>query len=139
MIKIEFEEPILSRCDCCGETTTQLTRFVYKNDDAFAVYYASFTENHGDKVVWGLIGLGEWGEGSEPKDRFAFPFRLWTDANNNLVSLTDKAESPWKEVDFLGSILDREAALTHPMIQDVFHITDHIVTDDQVVVAFLAT
>jgi hypothetical protein len=38
MIRIEFENPIESQCECCGKTTVRLTRFVYRDDDAYAVY-----------------------------------------------------------------------------------------------------
>jgi hypothetical protein len=41
MLTIEFEKPHQSVCECCGGTTTSLTRFVYRDDDAFAVYYAN--------------------------------------------------------------------------------------------------
>lgn len=40
MIEIEFEQPNVYLCECCGNEIKKLTRFVYKNDDAYAVYYA---------------------------------------------------------------------------------------------------
>ena len=33
-------------------------------------------------------------------------------------------------------MLDREEALSHPWIEDVFHITDHITEDDTEVINF---
>ncbi len=137
MIEIEFEEPNMAKCECCKNESVSLTRFVYNNGDAHAVYYAKFTKGHDDKVVYGLIGLGEWGEGGEPKDRTAFPFRIWTNEENYQVGLTDKDESPWGHVDFLGEILDREEALEHPWIKEVFHLTDHMVTDDKNIIEYL--
>ena len=41
MIDIEFENPIIDKCECCGEELMTLTGFVYQNGDAFAVYYAN--------------------------------------------------------------------------------------------------
>jgi hypothetical protein len=137
MIEIEFENPIKDKCVCCGEEEIRLTRFVYQDGDAFAVYYAKFIKNHGDKVVYGLIGLGEWGEGTESLDRTAFPFKIWANKDNYQVGLNSKEESPWKDVDFLGKILDRLEGLTHPFIKDVFHITDHMVTEFKVIVDYL--
>jgi len=61
MIDIEFEKPTEELCECCGNTTVRLTRFVYQDSDAFAVYYAQFTKAHEDKRLSGLIGLGELG------------------------------------------------------------------------------
>lgn len=136
MIEIEFEEPKSELCECCGNTTVRLTRFVYRNGDAFAIYYALFTDGHEDKVVYSLIGLGEWGEGAEPDMRTAFAVKIWDNNDNWSVTVTDREESPWSHVQFFGKILDRKEALAHPWISDVYHITDHIVTDDRAVIEF---
>ena len=108
----------------------RLTRFVYRDDDAYAVYYARYTAGHGERRLSGLLGLGEWGEKGSPGERVAFPFQIWTDENNFKVGLVNAADSPWSHVTFLGRILNREEALKHQWIEEVFHITDHMVTDD---------
>ncbi|MDX2039553.1 MAG: hypothetical protein SFX72_23135 [Isosphaeraceae bacterium] len=139
MIAIEFEPPSVSRCECCGNETVRLTRFVRKNGDAHAVYFLQFTPGHVDAQIVGLIGLGEWGEAATPDDRLAFPFRLWAAGDTYNVGLTDASESPCAETTFLGRILDRSEALVHPWRDEVFHITDHIVRDDEEAVAFLSS
>jgi hypothetical protein len=136
MIEIEFEEPTIKKCECCGKDTVALTRFVHQDGNAFAVYYAKFTKGHSDKVVYGLIGLGEWGDQSEPRNRTAFPFRIWTTATNFQVGLVDASESPWSDVTYLGEVLIREEGLKHPWIKDVFHITDHMVADDRMIIDY---
>lgn len=138
MIEIEFEEPKTEQCECCGNTTTRLTRFVYQDGDAFAVYYVLFTSGHGEKVAYALIGLGEWGEDGGSEMRTAFAVNIWEDHENWAVTVTDKSDSPWSHVAFLGKILDRDQALTHPCIKDVFHIADHIVAEDKNVIEFFA-
>jgi hypothetical protein len=137
MIEIEFEEPKIFKCDCCGHESVTLTRFVHKDNEAFAVYYAKFTRDHPEKKVFGLIGLGKWGDEAQPKDRIAFPFVIWTNELNYQVGLVDANESPWCDVTFLGPILDREDALKHPWINDVFHITDHMVKEDKMIIDYL--
>lgn len=136
MIEIEFEHAKHETCECCGNTATRLTRYVYQDGDAFAVYYILFTEGHEDKVAYSLIGLGEWGDGSEPEMRTAFAVKIWDNNDNWAVTVTDKEESPWCHVEFLGKIIDREEALQHPWIEDVYHITDHIVIEDKPVIEF---
>jgi len=138
MIEIEFENPTVDKCACCGEEMVTLTRFVYQDGDAFAVYYAKFTKSHKDRVVHGLISVGGWGEGTTPRDRIAFPFVIWTNAENYQVTLTDKEKSPWKDIELLGQILDRHEALVHPWLKDIFHITDHLVADDKIIADYLA-
>ena len=137
MIRIEFETPTESRCECCGKTTIRLTRFVYKDNDAFAVYYASFTPDHDEKRLSGIIGLGEWGDDDVgPEARVAFPFQITLQDDNYNVRMIDARESPWCDVTFLGRILDRDEALAHEWIKDAFHITDHMVADDNEIIRY---
>ncbi|MGI9204459.1 MAG: hypothetical protein ACR2Q3_10640 [Woeseiaceae bacterium] len=115
----------------------RLTRFVYQDGDAFAVYYAAFTDGHSEKSLNGLVGLGEWGDDDAGSDtRRAFPFRIWLDGENFKVGLTDASESPWSDVAFMGRILDRDEALADEWIKDVFHITDHMVSEDPDIVRY---
>ncbi|PHR87166.1 MAG: hypothetical protein COA78_37360 [Blastopirellula sp.] len=136
MIEIEFEEPEHESCECCGNTATRLTRFVYQDGDAYAVYYVLFTAGHEEKVAYALLGLGEWGEGGEPENRTAFAVKIWDNNNNWAITVTDKEESPWSDVEFLGTILDREKAIQHPWIKDVYHLIDHLVAEDEPVIEF---
>ena len=137
MIEIEFENPVEEICECCGNTTIRLTRFVYQNDCAFAVYYAQFTKAHSERRLSGLVGLGEWGDDEVgPESRIAFPFQIWIDGENFQVGLVNAEDSPWSHVTFMGKILNREEALHHEWLKDVFHITDHMVTDDEVIVNY---
>jgi len=138
MIEIEFEEPSVSICECCGKNTVRLTRFVLKDGNAHAVYYLQYTPGHNPAYMSGLIGLGGWGESASPDDRLAFPFRLWTSQDSYSVGLIEAAESPWVESTFLGRLLNRNEALAHPWCKEVFHLTDHITQEDPEAIAFLA-
>lgn len=133
MMRIEFEEPTESMCECCGDTTVRLTRFVYKDGYAYAVYYAQFTAGHEDKRLSGLVGLGEWGEGAKPENRLAFPFQMWTEGGNLNVGLVNAEDSPWRDVTFLGRLLSREEAIEHAWVEEVFHLIDHMVREDKAV------
>jgi hypothetical protein len=130
MLTFDFEEPSSSTCECCGGVTRSLTRFVYEDGDAYAIYYARFGVGHEPRVVEAVVSVGEWGEGSGPWDRVAFPFRLRATESEYQVTVVDAAESPWVDVELLGRMLDRAEALDHERLQDVFHISDHMVRDD---------
>jgi hypothetical protein len=73
-IEIEFEEPHILECECCGKPVKRLTRFVYQDGDAFAVYSAQFTPSH--------------------EEKYAFSVHLWQDKNNWNTRVTDKNECP---------------------------------------------
>jgi hypothetical protein len=137
-ITIEFADRVEGDpCQCCGGKTTRLTRFVYSDGDAHAVYYAAFSDKHRDRWVSVAISLGEWGEGSGPEDRIAFALRIRSADDEYQVMVVDASSSPWREAEFLGRMQDRHEALKHPWIAEVFHITDHIVTEDEDVRAYL--
>jgi hypothetical protein len=138
MISIEFEEPHRNICECCGEATIALTRYVSDDGGAHAVYFASFGEQHGKEVKL-VVSIGEWGDGSSPTARWAFPLVLWDDGDQFGVALTEPETSPWKDESFLGEMLSREKALEHPLIKEVFHLTDHIVEDDLEIRRFFGT
>jgi hypothetical protein len=137
-ITIEFEPPRQSGpCECCGSVTTTLTRFVYKDGNAHAIYYARFSDSHADQCIKAAVSIGEWGEGSNPTHRTAFALELRAGPENYEVMVCDAATSPWKGAELLGPMLDRDAALAHPLIHEVFHITDHAVVEDQPLKAYL--
>lgn len=126
----EFEEPTSATCECCGGMTTALTRFVYEDGNAYAIYYARFGLRHEPRHVEAVVSIGEWGEGSGPWDRVAFPLRVRATDRGYQVKVVDAGESPWQGVELLGRMLDRAEALQHERLQEVFHISDHMVWDD---------
>lgn len=136
MLEIEIEEPEISSCDCCGGSTTRLTRFVNQDGEAHAIYYAAFSNNHPEKGLFGVVSLGEWWEDEIPDARVAFAFEMWMDDENFNVGIVDATESLWSDVDIIGKKLDREEALAHHWLSEVFHITDHMTDDDPDIRAF---
>lgn len=137
MLTIEFGKQRSRPCDCCGGTTTTLTRFVHKDGDAYAVYFAAFSNNHPDRTFKLAVGLGRWGAGSAPADRIAFALDLRVIGDQFEVMVTDADQSHWGDATILGTMLDRTAALAHPWIRDAFHIVDRLVADDSVIRNYL--
>lgn len=137
MLTFEFAEPKVARCECCGGEYSTLVRYVYKDGDAYAAYYARFSEAHREHPVYAIISLGDCGETSGPWDRIAFAVELWTADDECRVSVVDATKSPWKAATVLGRILDRDEALQHERLQEVFHITDHMTEDDAALRAYL--
>lgn len=138
MLSIEFEPPQESApCACCGGRTTRLTRFVYQDGDAYAIYYALLADNHPGHAVSVTVSIGEWGEGSTPEQRVAFALEVRASDSQYQTGVVDAVQSPWREAKFIGRTLDRVEALSHPRIKEVFHIIDHVVMEDQPVHAYL--
>ncbi len=132
MLTIEFEPPSESPpCECCGGRTTRLTRFVHRDGDAYAIYYALFADNHPDRTVSATVSIGEWCDGSTPDQRIAFALELRATDAQYQVGIVDVERSPWRSATFIGRTLSRAEALAHPRLSEVFHITDHIVIEDE--------
>lgn len=132
--QIEFAEPKTSTCECCGEVSTHLVRYVTRDGNAFAIYYADFSPGHDFVSV--LAGFGVWDEDASPDQRTAFAFRIWIANDGYQVGLIDAAEAMY-DTSFLGRILDREEALSHPLKAEAFALSDHIVACDEQVIEFL--
>jgi hypothetical protein len=117
--------------------TIHLTRFILRDGDAYAVYYAKYSDNHAERIVQVALSVGQWWQGTTPADRTAFARTLRSGPANYEVMVCDSATSPWKHVDLLGTMLDRREALAHPLIHEVFHITNHIFAEDLALKAYL--
>ncbi len=131
MITIESGDPIEpTLCECCGGTTTTLTRFVYRDGTPYAIYFARFSDNHPERLVKLAVGLGEFGEGTREESRVGFALDLRSANAEYHITVTDPTASPWQKAKVLGPMLDRDSALSHPRIKEIFHITDHMVVDD---------
>jgi len=137
MDQIDFEPPERTTCACCGKPTTRLTRFVTRDGDAFAVYYAKFTEGHADRAAYVMVGLGDWSEDAVAAEaRTAFTFCLRPAADEYRLSLIDPDDSPWTTA-WLGRGLKPVEARAHPLIQEVYDLSDHMLRSDQPLLAFL--
>jgi hypothetical protein len=134
--EIEFGEPDVSVCECCGGKTTRLTRFVTREENAFAVYFAVYSDGKHGGHVGVLVGFGPWGEEVSPSERTAFSFRIWATEDSYQVGLVDPDEDGWK-TDYLGVKLNRDEALNHPMKSETFDLSDHIVECDTPIIQYL--
>jgi hypothetical protein len=110
---------------------------VHKDGNAHAVYLASYSDNHPDRVVSIAAGLGPWGDGAMPEDRVAFALQLRNGPASFSVAVVGPVQSPWANAAFLGRTLTREEALSHPLVSEAFHLTDHMVLEDEPIRRYL--
>lgn len=130
MFTIEITEPRFSACDCCGGQITIVTRFVLKDEKPVALYHATFSAGHPESGVMAAIGFDENWDAIESPTRVAFACHLVQTEDEQGVKVTDWAESPWNNSKVIGRQLDRDEALSHPLIDELFHLTDHIFAED---------
>jgi len=124
-------------CTCCGNKTLTVHGFVYNDNNAYAVYFASWTLGHRERGVSMAIGLGEWGDGSSPEKRRSMGLECRTTGDQYQFVVIEPEQSPWGKSEFLGRMLPREKALDDIQIKEFFQIADHIIQEDPRVRAFL--
>jgi hypothetical protein len=98
----------------------------------------AFRQQHQRPYVDVLVGIGDWSDDAPASARCSFYVRIRSTREQFEVTVCDGAESPWGDVTVLGRTLSRDQALAHPRIQEIFQITDHMMTGDPPVVEYLA-
>jgi hypothetical protein len=121
---VELSEPNIVNCECCGGLSVRLTRFVYRDGEAFAIYYAAYSTNHLNNELAMIVSLGGWSEEGVPPERVAFYCRIRPTEDSYQVSLGDAPNSAWSDVDLVGRKLSREQALIHPWKTAAFEVLD---------------
>lgn len=125
-----------SECSCCNGLTIHLTRQVYQNQHALAVYFATYSNNHPDNDVDLLLSLGE-SENQDPSvERVTFLCHIRPTSNSYQVMLGDADESPYSE-GIAGRNLSRAVALMHPLKNLVFEMVDYAFMYDPSLLGFL--
>lgn len=138
VLEVEYEEPLSVECDCCGAAETRLTRFVKRDGDAYAVYLVRYTQTHETRQAYGMVSLGSWWEDGVPPDRVAFALRMAGSTDEYQLQVIDAEQLAWLKSEILGRKLNRDEALAHPWISDVYHLFDHMVLHDAPLHAFLS-
>ena len=134
----EFEDPIEQACGCCGSPIISLTRFVYRNGDAFAVYKAALSFGSHERVADIVFNVGEgWGDNVSSHEHPEFALKAWCDDETFKFSVVEPHDSGWKP-GLLSSILSRKNQMDSPYIGEVFAMCDQIVVGDEVIIRYLS-
>jgi hypothetical protein len=126
-----------SRCACCGEESETAHGFVYRNNDAYAVYYAGWSIGHLKQGVSLAVAIGEWGEGTGAGDRTSFGMSVTATTSSLDFTILDAKESPWGDSPLFGKMLNRSEALAHSEVRSAINIAEQIVKEDARVRRFL--
>lgn len=126
-----------SVCHCCGHESNIGHGFVYKNGDAYAVYYAGWSKDHSDKKVSFAIAVGEWEDNSTINDRTCLGIEVYVDERGILYSAIDPDQSPWANTELLGKMISRKDALHFPFLQEIFGIAECVVRNHDAIREYL--
>ena len=133
----EGEEDTKGRCACCGREARSVHGFVFRNEDAYAVYYAGWSEGHHEDGVSMAIATGEWDDDSDAKSRVSIGIRAKVSGKRIEFTVLDPEQSPWGSSVLLGEMVPRNEALHHRSIKQFFELAELVARDDLRVKRFL--
>jgi hypothetical protein len=117
-------------CSSCGRAYQWVTGLVTRDGDAFAVYYAA-CHGHDDKSeAWVDVVVGSWDEPAYA-DHATISCRVSAEG----AGAVDAPVASNGAAPFSGRLLNRQAALDDPRIDDVWAVIDFVVASDAVVSA----
>ncbi len=111
--------------------------FVYRNGDAFAVYYAGWSPGHEERGVTMAIATGEWAENSGPGDRISIGLQVHSKETEIQFRVVDPEHSPWGETALFGKMLSRDHALASSAWKPTLEVAELVARDDPRVLAAL--
>jgi hypothetical protein len=131
----------LSDIECveCGGTHKSAYGFVYKDGDAFGLYFATLHTGHAEPSVGLTLSVGKWWDDDAVDERSWIFLRVWAEDNEYRMRLLDPALSHHRNYKALGSPLKREVTLDSPFRDDFYRVADYIVENDPAVTSYLNT
>lgn len=126
-------------CDCCGTRSSSVHGFVYRDGDAFAIYYAGWSERHPERGVTMAIATGEWSDDSGPQDRVSIGLGAYPTGTDVEFSVAEPEESPWGETPLLGTMLPKDRALASAALTATLEIAELVSRGDPRLRAVLGT
>lgn len=114
-----------SACPSCAGCNRLLHGYIYEDGDAHGLYFVEWCDgSHPYRAAFLTLGLGAFGEDTDPGDRRAYAVE-WR--SQGMALLDEPARD---RPDLLGRFVPREEALALPDIDHVWHVADHVVVDD---------
>lgn len=126
-----------SICHCCEHKSNIGHGFVYKDGNAYAIYYAGWSPSHSYNKVSIAIAIGGWSDNSTSADRICFGLESYEAEKEILFRVIDPVESPWSNTELLGKMISRQDALNNSLLKEVFVIAERVVCNHDAIRKYL--
>jgi len=123
-----------AECADCGARFRSVLGVIYEDDDPIAMYRAEiFDHYHRDPAPRVLlsIAVGDWTDGTDRADRCSAAIEAWPDAGGVRMAISDRAASPWDELELVSWQLTAKEADVSPLRDAFFRLADHIACEDR--------
>lgn len=123
-------------CPDCGRETRTTAGFVYRDGDAYALYFASLlAHDHGRRAIL-AIGIGPVRSDSTSANVSAF-LNVASTQTETQFGFIDPASSGWSGSKVLGPQLAAEEARSHLMRAEFLEVAELITRDDPAVASHI--
>jgi hypothetical protein len=138
MFSLELGDEVTRKtCDCCGEEYKSVVGFVKKDDDAYAIYFATLQTGHPEIAVGLTVSIGKWWDDTALDERHWIHLTVRPSPENFNMRIEEPSRSPHSNFKPLGIALTREQALASSMRDHFFAVADYIVVEDPAVNSYL--
>lgn len=134
-LRLEHDDQLTDGvCSNCGAPYESVIGVLYEDEDAVAIYRADiFDHFHRDsdpRVVLS-IAVGDWRDGTGPTDRCSAAVEAWADGALVRMAFSDRAGSPWQELEVVGWQLSSKEAEASPLREAFLRLADHVAVNDR--------
>jgi hypothetical protein len=129
VFRLEFDETNekpFGPCECCGTMSRTVWGFVYRDSNAYAVYYVRWTPGHVEKDALFDVIFGPWGDDAGPPDRAMCSMEL----RKGVGFRVRDARTDGRSTTLAETLLTREAFLGLPIKDEIFTLVDTIYLED---------
>jgi hypothetical protein len=118
-------------CNCCGRETQVFRGFVFRDQNAFAVYLATYTDGHPENGTSMTLSIRGWGDGADRGDKQAVNLLWYQSSTGPSCRIVEPEQALFREnLDFLGPMLTRDEAMSSGRATEAFQIAAAIWTSD---------
>jgi hypothetical protein len=134
-LRLEHDDQVTDgACGKCGAPYESVIGVIYEDDDAIAIYRADiFDHFHRDpepRVVLS-IAVGDWQDGTDRSDRCSAAIEAWADGARVRLEFSDRAGSPWQELEVVSWQLSSKEAEASPLKDAFLRLADHVARSDR--------
>jgi hypothetical protein len=134
-LRLEHDDQVTDGvCARCGAPYESVIGVLYEDEEAIAIYRADlFDHFHRDpepRVILS-IAVGEWQDGTDHSDRCSAAIEAWAEGDRVRVAFSDRAGSPWRDLDVVSWQLSSKEAEASPLREAFLRLADHVARHDR--------
>lgn len=135
VLRLEHDDQLAEgACVKCGAPYESVIGVIYEDEHPIAIYradvYEHFHRNPEPRVVLS-IAVGDWSDGTDRSDRCSAAIEAWSEGNRVQMAFSDRADSPWEELEVVSWRLTSQDANGSPLRDAFLRLADHVAYNDR--------